>query len=166
MHWLALPVCCVSEAGVMVRTYVERSMLVPDHVMTRLMMPRLEQLMGHSWLLDGMNQINLFIFYLFEILFYKKTLYMVCALLLLHTAPPLQCLDLWGNMFFIMQRNGQRWELPPTPRIWLVTPGATPPQTPPPTRIMLEDIRKDFYMFRNMALKVSFVMPPLYESEE
>lgn len=131
MHWLALPVCCVSEAGVMVRTYVERSMLVPDHVMTRLMMPRLEQLMGHSWLLDGMNQINLFIFYLFEMLFYMKTLYMVCALLLLHTAPPLQCLDLWGNMFFIMQRNGQRWELPPTPRIWLVTPGATPPQTPP-----------------------------------
>lgn len=108
MHWLALPVCCVSEAGVMVRTYVERSMLVPDHVMTRLMLPRLEQLMGHSWLLDGM-----------------KILYMVCALLVLYTAPPLQCLDLRGNMFFIMQRNGQWWELPATPRIWLVTPGAT-----------------------------------------
>lgn len=80
----------------------------------------------------GRYESNQFIyFYLFEMLFYMKTLYMVCALLLLHTAPPLQCLDLWGNMFFIMQRNGQRWELPPTPRIWLVTPGATPPQTPP-----------------------------------
>lgn len=37
----------------LVKTYVERSMLVPDHVMTRLMLPRLEQLSGHSWLLDG-----------------------------------------------------------------------------------------------------------------
>nr|XP_057929709.1 adenylate kinase 4, mitochondrial isoform X3 [Doryrhamphus excisus] len=41
------------EAGVQVKTYVERGMLVPDHVMTRLMMPRLEQLSGQSWLLDG-----------------------------------------------------------------------------------------------------------------
>ncbi|XP_032382835.1 adenylate kinase 4, mitochondrial isoform X2 [Etheostoma spectabile] len=40
-------------AGVLVRNYVERSMLVPDDVMTRLMLPRLEHLIGHSWLLDG-----------------------------------------------------------------------------------------------------------------
>lgn len=39
----------------LVKTYVERSMLVPDHVMTRLMLPRLEQLSSHSWLLDGMK---------------------------------------------------------------------------------------------------------------
>lgn len=37
----------------LVKTYVERGMLVPDHVMTRLMLPRLEQLSGQSWLLDG-----------------------------------------------------------------------------------------------------------------
>lgn len=37
----------------LVKSYIERSMLVPDHVMTRLMLPRLEQLSGHSWLLDG-----------------------------------------------------------------------------------------------------------------
>lgn len=46
----------------LVKTYVERSMLVPDHVMTRLMLPRLEQLSGHSWLLDGMiNSVFVFI---------------------------------------------------------------------------------------------------------
>ena len=134
----------------MVRTYVERSMLVPDHVMTRLMLPRLEQLMGHSWLLDGM-----------------KILYMVCALLVLYTAPPLQCLDLRGNMFFIMQRNGQWWELPATPRIGLVTPGATSsPSKRKKNKKNDSCWRKDLYMFRNMAWKVSFVMPPLYESDE
>ncbi|XP_036971254.1 adenylate kinase 4, mitochondrial isoform X1 [Acanthopagrus latus] len=52
-HFLRDCMAANTEAGVMVRTYVERSMLVPDHVMTRLMLPRLEQLMGHSWLLDG-----------------------------------------------------------------------------------------------------------------
>ncbi|XP_041862125.1 adenylate kinase 4, mitochondrial [Melanotaenia boesemani] len=42
-----------TEAGVMAKTYIERGMLVPDHVMTRLMLSKLEQLSGHSWLLDG-----------------------------------------------------------------------------------------------------------------
>lgn len=37
----------------MVKTYVDRSMLVPDDVMTRLMLPRLQQMIAHSWLLDG-----------------------------------------------------------------------------------------------------------------
>lgn len=37
----------------LVKPYVERSMLVPDHVITRLMLPKLEQLSGQSWLLDG-----------------------------------------------------------------------------------------------------------------
>ena len=46
----------------LVKTYVERGMLVPDHVMTRLMLPRLEQMIGHSWLLDGMkNSVFVFI---------------------------------------------------------------------------------------------------------
>ena len=46
---------CLPDAGVLVKGYVERSMLVPDHLMSRLMLPRLEQLTGHSWLLDGMS---------------------------------------------------------------------------------------------------------------
>lgn len=60
MHRLYLIVFCVSEAGVLVKTYVEKGMLVPDHVMTRLMLPRLEQLNRHSWLLDGKNIFNTF----------------------------------------------------------------------------------------------------------
>lgn len=57
MHCLYVTVFCVSEAGVLVKTYVEKGMLVPDHVMTRLMLPRLEQLNSHSWLLDGKKNI-------------------------------------------------------------------------------------------------------------
>ncbi|MEQ2197918.1 GTP:AMP phosphotransferase ak3, mitochondrial, partial [Xenoophorus captivus] len=40
-------------AGVLAKSYIERGMLVPDQVMTRLMLPKLEQLRNHSWLLDG-----------------------------------------------------------------------------------------------------------------
>lgn len=59
---LFFTVLCVSEAGVLVKTYVEKGMLVPDHVMTRLMLPRLEQLNRHSWLLDGKkNSVSLFL---------------------------------------------------------------------------------------------------------
>lgn len=43
-----------------VRTYVERSILVPDHVMTRLMLPRLQEMSNYSWLLDGKNNTALF----------------------------------------------------------------------------------------------------------
>ncbi|KAJ0065503.1 hypothetical protein NL108_012783 [Boleophthalmus pectinirostris] len=42
-----------TEAGVLVKSYIDKRMLVPDHVVTRLMLPRLEQLSGHSWLLEG-----------------------------------------------------------------------------------------------------------------
>ncbi|GLD49712.1 adenylate kinase 4, mitochondrial [Lates japonicus] len=52
-HYLREGIAANTEAGVLVKTYVERGMLVPDHVMTRLMLPRLEQLSGQSWLLDG-----------------------------------------------------------------------------------------------------------------
>lgn len=65
MHCPSLPVWCVSEAGVLVKSYVERGMLVPDHVMTRLMLPRLEQLSSHSWLLDGEKNI-IFVFIYFS----------------------------------------------------------------------------------------------------
>lgn len=39
----------------LVKSYVDRGILVPDDIMTRLMLPRLEQLSTHSWLLDGEN---------------------------------------------------------------------------------------------------------------
>ncbi|XP_042337343.1 adenylate kinase 4, mitochondrial-like [Plectropomus leopardus] len=52
-HFLRESIAANTEAGVMVGTYVERSMLVPDHVMTKLLLPRLQQMVGHSWLLDG-----------------------------------------------------------------------------------------------------------------
>ncbi|XP_049584569.1 adenylate kinase 4, mitochondrial [Syngnathus scovelli] len=52
-HFLRESIATKTEAGVEVKTYVERGMLVPDHVMTRLMRPRLELLRGQSWLLDG-----------------------------------------------------------------------------------------------------------------
>ncbi|XP_077573352.1 adenylate kinase 4, mitochondrial isoform X1 [Stigmatopora nigra] len=52
-HFLRESVAAKTEAGVQVKTYVEKGMLVPDHMMTRLMMPRLEHLSGQSWLLDG-----------------------------------------------------------------------------------------------------------------
>ncbi|KAJ3599081.1 hypothetical protein NHX12_033044 [Muraenolepis orangiensis] len=52
-HFLREGIAANTEAGVLVKSYVERSMMVPDHVMSRLMLPRLEQLAGQSWLLDG-----------------------------------------------------------------------------------------------------------------
>ncbi|XP_028260409.1 adenylate kinase 4, mitochondrial [Parambassis ranga] len=52
-RYLRESIAANTEEGVLVKTYVERGMLVPDHVMTRLMLPKLEQLCGHSWLLDG-----------------------------------------------------------------------------------------------------------------
>ncbi|KAL7396641.1 hypothetical protein ABVT39_009202 [Epinephelus coioides] len=52
-HFLRESIAANTEAGLMVKTYVDRSMLVPDDVMTRLMLPRLQQMIAHSWLLDG-----------------------------------------------------------------------------------------------------------------
>lgn len=42
-----------TEAGVLAKTYIERGLMVPDHVMTRLLLPRLEEMTRHSWLMDG-----------------------------------------------------------------------------------------------------------------
>uniref|UniRef100_A0A8C7ZEY1 GTP:AMP phosphotransferase AK3, mitochondrial n=2 Tax=Oryzias sinensis TaxID=183150 RepID=A0A8C7ZEY1_9TELE len=42
-----------TEAGVQMKTYIERGLSVPDHVVTGLVLPKLEQLSSHSWLLDG-----------------------------------------------------------------------------------------------------------------
>ncbi|KAM4548438.1 adenylate kinase 4, mitochondrial [Odontesthes bonariensis] len=52
-HYLREGIAADTETRVLVKTYIERAMLVPDHVMTRLMLSKLEQLSGHSWLLDG-----------------------------------------------------------------------------------------------------------------
>ncbi|TNM88245.1 hypothetical protein fugu_006466 [Takifugu bimaculatus] len=52
-HFLRDSVAANTEAGVLVKSYVDRGILVPDDIMTRLMLPRLEQLSAHSWLLDG-----------------------------------------------------------------------------------------------------------------
>lgn len=59
----------------MVKTYVDRSMLVPDDVMTRLMLPRLQQMIAHSWLLDGMN----------------NRVHDLCFILLMHYGTPALC---------------------------------------------------------------------------
>lgn len=46
----------------MAKTYIEKGALVPDHVMTRLILPRLEEMTHHNWLLDGtIKKCNYFI---------------------------------------------------------------------------------------------------------
>ncbi|KAM6921895.1 adenylate kinase 4, mitochondrial [Xenentodon cancila] len=52
-HYLRQGLAASTETGVLAKTYIDRGMLVPDHVMTGLMLSKLEQLSGHSWLLDG-----------------------------------------------------------------------------------------------------------------
>lgn len=41
------------EAGVLAKTYIDKDLLVPDCVMTCLLLPRLEQMTRYSWVLDG-----------------------------------------------------------------------------------------------------------------
>ncbi|XP_050163412.1 adenylate kinase 4, mitochondrial isoform X1 [Myiozetetes cayanensis] len=43
----------VREAGVLAKQYLERGLLVPDHVITRVMMTELEKRREQHWLLDG-----------------------------------------------------------------------------------------------------------------
>ncbi|XP_023650410.2 adenylate kinase 4, mitochondrial [Paramormyrops kingsleyae] len=42
-----------TEAGILAKTYIDKDLLVPDCVMTCLLLPRLEQMTRHSWVLDG-----------------------------------------------------------------------------------------------------------------
>ncbi|MBN3302194.1 KAD4 kinase, partial [Amia calva] len=42
-----------TEAGVLAKKCIEKGHLVPDHVITRLMLTRLESMTRHSWVLDG-----------------------------------------------------------------------------------------------------------------
>nr|XP_021152869.1 adenylate kinase 4, mitochondrial [Columba livia] len=41
------------EVGVLAKQYIERGLLVPDHVITRVMMTELEKRQDQHWLLDG-----------------------------------------------------------------------------------------------------------------
>ncbi|XP_068809558.1 adenylate kinase 4, mitochondrial isoform X2 [Struthio camelus] len=41
------------EVGVLAKQYLERGLLVPDHVITRVMTAELEKRQGEPWLLDG-----------------------------------------------------------------------------------------------------------------
>lgn len=43
----------LTEVGDMAKQYIEKGLLVPDHVITRLMMSELENRRGQHWLLDG-----------------------------------------------------------------------------------------------------------------
>lgn len=42
-----------TEVGVLAKQYLERGLLVPDHVITRVMMSELEKRREQPWLLDG-----------------------------------------------------------------------------------------------------------------
>uniref|UniRef100_A0A2I3GD57 Adenylate kinase active site lid domain-containing protein n=1 Tax=Nomascus leucogenys TaxID=61853 RepID=A0A2I3GD57_NOMLE len=52
-HFLRENIKANTEVGEMAKQYIEKSLLVPDHVITRLMMSELENSRGQHWLLDG-----------------------------------------------------------------------------------------------------------------
>uniref|UniRef100_A0A2K5IKG1 Uncharacterized protein n=1 Tax=Colobus angolensis palliatus TaxID=336983 RepID=A0A2K5IKG1_COLAP len=52
-HFLGENIKANTEVGETAQQYIERSLLVPDHVITRLMMSELENRRGQHWLLDG-----------------------------------------------------------------------------------------------------------------
>ena len=45
------------EVGGMAKQYIEKGLLVPDHVITRLMMLELENRRDQHWLLDGESNL-------------------------------------------------------------------------------------------------------------
>ena len=47
------------EVGDMAKQYIEKGLLVPDHLITRLMLSELENRRGQHWLLDG--EFNLWV---------------------------------------------------------------------------------------------------------
>ncbi|KYO36913.1 adenylate kinase 4, mitochondrial [Alligator mississippiensis] len=52
-HVLRQSIAARSEVGVLAKQYLEQGLLVPDHVITRLMMTELEKKQTEHWLLDG-----------------------------------------------------------------------------------------------------------------
>lgn len=59
-----------TEAGVLAKAYIKKGLLMPDHVMTRLLLPRLEEMTKYSWLLDG-TMVNLSKYFCSQIIFSK-----------------------------------------------------------------------------------------------
>ncbi|XP_030311438.1 adenylate kinase 4, mitochondrial isoform X1 [Calypte anna] len=51
--WVFPKPCPRKEVGVLAKQYLERGLLVPDHVITHLMMTELEKRREQHWLLDG-----------------------------------------------------------------------------------------------------------------
>lgn len=52
-HFLRENIKANTEVGDMAKQYIEKGLLVPDHVITRLMLLELENRRGEHWLLDG-----------------------------------------------------------------------------------------------------------------
>ncbi|XP_005300131.1 adenylate kinase 4, mitochondrial isoform X2 [Chrysemys picta bellii] len=52
-HFLRENIRAKSEVGVLAKQYLERGLLVPDHVITSVMMMELEKKQSQHWLLDG-----------------------------------------------------------------------------------------------------------------
>ncbi|XP_036350760.2 adenylate kinase 4, mitochondrial-like [Ochotona princeps] len=52
-HFLRENIKANTEVGGMAKKYLERGLLVPDHVITRLMLSELESRSGQHWLLDS-----------------------------------------------------------------------------------------------------------------
>ncbi|KAF6343989.1 adenylate kinase 4 [Rhinolophus ferrumequinum] len=52
-HFLRENIKANTEVGDMAKQYIEKGLLVPDHVITRLMMSELENRRDQHWLLDG-----------------------------------------------------------------------------------------------------------------
>lgn len=127
----SLPGVRVSEAGVLVKSYVDRGILVPDDIMTRLMLPKLEQLSAHSWLLDGESNITFLV-----ICVWIKHLSFVCAFWSLSQLFQLLCGKIpWGLGNLV----------PATPQLWLARWGPAPrPAEPNQDRTQIPDQEADF----------------------
>uniref|UniRef100_A0A8D0H6B7 Adenylate kinase 4, mitochondrial n=1 Tax=Sphenodon punctatus TaxID=8508 RepID=A0A8D0H6B7_SPHPU len=52
-HFLRENIRASSEVGILAKQYLERGLLVPDHVITRVMMTELENMQSQPWILDG-----------------------------------------------------------------------------------------------------------------
>lgn len=59
LFWVSLFPVFLIEIGDMAKQYIGKGLLVPDHVITRLMMSELENRRDQHWLLDG--ELNLWV---------------------------------------------------------------------------------------------------------
>ena len=49
----------ISEEGLQAKAFMESGQLVPDNVMVQLILNELQKLKHESWLLDGINMVNI-----------------------------------------------------------------------------------------------------------